>query len=90
MDLSKRLPVVGFILVLVFGCMLQKAGAQYITISGTVYDITARRPLEAVGVISTSGRGAITDSLGKYSDHRTGQRFYLVLADRQDYHEIPG
>jgi hypothetical protein len=67
MDLSKRLPVVGFILVLVFTCMLQKAGAQYITISGTVYDITARRPLEAVGVISTSGRGAITDSLGRYT-----------------------
>ncbi len=67
MDLSKRLPVVGIILVLVFGCMLQKAGAQYVTISGTVYDITARRPLEAVGVISTSGRGAITDSLGKYT-----------------------
>jgi hypothetical protein len=43
------------------------AMAQYITISGTVYDITARRPLEAVAVISTSGRGTVTDSAGRYS-----------------------
>lgn len=65
MDLRKRLPVV--VLILVLACMLQKANAQYMTISGTVYDISARRPLEAVGVISTSGRGTITDSLGRYS-----------------------
>jgi len=41
--------------------------AQYVTISGTVYDITARRPLEAVAVMSTSGRGTVTDSAGRYS-----------------------
>ncbi|MEI2711673.1 MAG: carboxypeptidase-like regulatory domain-containing protein [Chitinophagaceae bacterium] len=35
--------------------------------SGTVYDVTARRPLEAVAVQSTSGRGTITDSAGRYS-----------------------
>lgn len=46
---------------------LQKLQAQYVTISGTVFDITARRPLEAVGVISNSGRGTLTDSLGKYT-----------------------
>ena len=45
---------------------MQEAGAQYITISGTVYDITARRPLESVAVFSTSGRGTITDSTGRY------------------------
>ena len=67
MDLRKRLPVVLFILVFVSGCLLQKLEAQYITVSGTVYDITARRPLEAVGVISSSGKGTLTDSLGKYS-----------------------
>jgi hypothetical protein len=55
------------VFILVLGCMLQKTHAQYVTISGTVYDITARRPLEAVGVISTSGKGTITDSLGKYT-----------------------
>ena len=67
MDLRKRLPVVVLMLVIVCGSLLQKANAQYITISGTVYDISARRPLEAVGVISSSGRGTITDSLGKYT-----------------------
>lgn len=56
-----------FILALVCGSLLQEASAQKnVTISGTVYDISAKRPLEAVGVISTSGKGAITDSLGRY------------------------
>jgi len=41
--------------------------AQQVTVSGTVYDLSARRPLEAVGVLSTSGRGTITDSMGRYS-----------------------
>jgi hypothetical protein len=38
-----------------------------VTISGTIYDITARTPIESVAVLSTSGRGAITDSLGHYA-----------------------
>jgi len=67
MDLRKRLPVVIVLIVLACGCLLPKARAQFITIRGTVYDISARRPLEAVGVISSSGRGTITDSLGRYS-----------------------
>jgi hypothetical protein len=41
--------------------------AQYTTVSGTVYDITETRPLEAVAVLSTSGNGTITDSLGRYT-----------------------
>jgi len=45
---------------------MPKANAQYITIAGTVYDITARNPLEAVAVRSTSGRGGVTDSTGRY------------------------
>lgn len=40
--------------------------AQFVTVSGTVYDITAKRPLEAVAVQSTSGRGTITDTAGRY------------------------
>lgn len=55
------------VLALMGGGLLQKVNAQYVTVSGTVYDISAKRPLEAVGVISTSGKGVITDSLGKYS-----------------------
>ncbi len=67
MDLRRRLPLVVVITLLACCFSLEKARAQYVTISGTVYDITARRPLEAVGVISSSGRGTITDSLGRYT-----------------------
>ena len=45
---------------------MPKVSAQYVTIAGTVYDLTARNPLEAVAVRSTSGRGGITDSAGRY------------------------
>jgi cell division protein FtsI/penicillin-binding protein 2 len=38
-----------------------------ITVKGTVYNINRTRPLEAVSVISTSGRGTITDSNGNYT-----------------------
>jgi hypothetical protein len=64
MDLRKRLPI---LLLVLSVCFLTEARAQVVTISGTVYDISARRPLEAVGVLSSSGRGTITDSLGKYT-----------------------
>jgi hypothetical protein len=65
--LRKRLPLAIIIILLACCCFLEKAGAQYVTVSGTVYDITARRPLEAVGVLSSSGKGTITDSLGRYT-----------------------
>jgi len=45
----------------------KKSIAQMTTVSGTVYDITKKTPVEAVSVISTSGRGTFTDSLGHYS-----------------------
>lgn len=38
-----------------------------ITISGTVYDISAQQPIEAVAVQSTFGNGTLTDVNGKYS-----------------------
>jgi hypothetical protein len=43
-----------------------EAKAQ-VTIRGTVYNMFRTRPLEAVSVISTSGRGTITDSTGNYA-----------------------
>lgn len=43
-----------------------KAQSQ-LSISGTVYDISKKNPIEAVSVLTTSGRGTIIDSLGKYS-----------------------
>lgn len=50
------------------------AQQHFTTISGTVYDLTARRPLEAVAVMSTSGKGAVTDSTG----------FYMITVPRKD------
>ena len=41
--------------------------AQQLRISGRVYDMTGRTPLEAVTVLTTSGHGTITDSTGRYS-----------------------
>lgn len=55
----------GFILLLLIS-FAADVQAQYTTVSGNVYDISARRPLEAVAVQSTSGRGTITDSTGFY------------------------
>lgn len=42
-------------------------GLTQIRISGRVYDISKYRPLEAVSVLTTSGRGTASDSLGRYS-----------------------
>ncbi|MEN9599929.1 MAG: hypothetical protein RL596_2250 [Bacteroidota bacterium] len=66
MLLRKNILVRLLMLLLLNGVFFVPAQAQFITISGTVYDISARRPLEAVAVQSTSGRGAITDSTGRY------------------------
>jgi len=64
--LRKRLHILYFSLILVFGLFAQITHAQTVLISGRVFDISARRPLEAVAVMSNSGRGTITDSLGNY------------------------
>ena len=45
----------------------QLAHSQAITVSGTVYDITKKTPIESVSVLSNSGKGTATDSLGRYS-----------------------
>ena len=63
--MAKRLHLL--LVIIVMALLWQPINAQYITISGTVYDISARKPLEAVAVISKSGRGTLTDSLGHYS-----------------------
>lgn len=54
------------ILIVLVGGFTSAVHAQFVTVSGTVYDITAKRPLEAVAVQSTSGRGTITDTAGHY------------------------
>ena len=41
--------------------------AQLITLHGTVSDYQNKQPIEAVSVFSASGRGTVTDSLGKWT-----------------------
>ena len=43
-----------------------KITAQYFKLKGTVYDSTKTYPLSSVSVLSTSGRGTITDVFGSY------------------------
>ena len=62
----KKYLLVTFLL-MQFVAFSQQKKQGYITVSGAVYDITARQPIEAVAVLSTSGNGTLTDSLGKYS-----------------------
>jgi hypothetical protein len=45
----------------------QQKKQGYVIVSGIVYDISARLPIEAVTVFSTNGNGTFTDSSGKYS-----------------------
>jgi hypothetical protein len=44
----------------------QQAFSQ-VTIRGTVYNMNRTKPLEAVSVVTTSGRGVVTDSNGNYA-----------------------
>lgn len=46
--------------------LLINAKAQSITVSGVVYDISGRRPIEAV-VVNSSNARTITDSIGRYT-----------------------
>lgn len=54
-------------ILLILTLFISPCQSQWTTVSGTVYDITKRNPVEAVSVISTSGKGTMTDSVGKYS-----------------------
>ncbi|MFY7964568.1 MAG: hypothetical protein ACOVO1_06705 [Chitinophagaceae bacterium] len=56
-----------FFLLFSISAFTQQKKQGYVTVSGTVYDISARQPIEAVAVLSTMGNGSLTDSLGRYS-----------------------
>jgi hypothetical protein len=59
------------------------AWAQEVTISGTVYNMYRTRPLDAVSVVCTSGRGTITDSNGNYMIKvRLGDSIYFSYLGR--------
>jgi hypothetical protein len=49
---------------LLFACTTVNA---QVLLQGKVFDISKKTPLESVAVLTTSGRGAITDSTGTYS-----------------------
>jgi hypothetical protein len=55
-----------WLLTLAFFAAALPCSAQ-IRITGKVYDISKYRPLEAVSVLTTSGSGTVSDSLGHYS-----------------------
>jgi hypothetical protein len=59
----KILPV-AFIIFLV---AISFQGTAQVTVKGTVYNMNRTRPLESVSVVSSSGRGTVTDSNGNYS-----------------------
>lgn len=49
-----------------FSTAIKIFAQQQITIKGTVYNMTRTKPLQSVSIVSTSGRGAVTDSNGHY------------------------
>jgi hypothetical protein len=64
--LSRYLPALFFFFPVILVLPMVAQG-QRLTVTGTVYDITKKTPVEAVTVQSTGGAGTITDSLGNYS-----------------------
>ena len=54
------------IFILLFLCCVYDIQAQILTVSGVVYDISGRRPIESV-VVSSNYNRAITDSVGRYT-----------------------
>ena len=63
--MSRRLYHIPVLLLLLL--LAASAGAQTYKISGYVYDSSRNYPLEAVSVISTSGKGTVTNSDGFYT-----------------------
>ena len=54
-------------IIIIASCFItSKAGAQSFKLRGTVYDSTKTYPVIAVSVLSSSGKGAVTDIYGRY------------------------
>jgi hypothetical protein len=54
-----------FIFIVFFSCFTKAVIAQSVTIGGTVFDISGRRPIESV-IVNSNGNQTTTDSLGRY------------------------
>lgn len=63
--LKKSTAYIGFSFLFLFILLAGTSSAQY-RVKGTVYDSSRIYRIEAVSVMSTNGRMAITDSLGRY------------------------
>ena len=61
------MPFIRLCLIAMLLTMAQKYSLAQVRVSGIVYDISQSRPLEAVSVLTTSGTGTATDSLGQFS-----------------------
>ena len=54
-------------IIIIASCFItSKAGAQSFKLRGTVYDSTKTYPVIAVSVLSSSGKGTVTDIYGRY------------------------
>lgn len=62
-----RIILIFLVTIQTFFSSAQNKKPVYLTISGTVYDVSARTPIESVMVYSTSGHSTFTDSTGRYS-----------------------
>ncbi len=54
-------------MVVVILALFADTAVAQVHVEGTVYDQTQQHPVQGVSVISTSGAGTMTDSLGRYS-----------------------
>lgn len=63
--MSRRLSHILFLLVILI-CGRAVTGYSQYKIRGTVYDSTRNYPLELVTVMSSSGRGTVTNNMGEY------------------------
>jgi hypothetical protein len=55
-----------YIIIIACCFIASKAGAQSFKLRGTVYDSTKTYPVISVSVLTTSGKGTITDLYGHY------------------------
>src|SRR5438046_1416455 len=63
--LSRRLIQI-LLLILLFSASRPAAAQQWYKIKGTVYDSSRNYPVEFVSVLSTSGKGTVTNTEGHY------------------------
>jgi len=65
-------------LLFLIGLIAANLGEAQVLVQGRVYDVTKKTPIESVAVLTSSGRGTITDSLGRYAlNAKEGDTIYF-------------